>query len=306
MKIKIIGAGLSGLLAYNFFKNEEIVIFEKNKEENMKFNHNAILRTKNEEFPRMLGIDYEEVELEKNYLFENKLYLNTTIEMKNNYSMKVSDRLFKRSLNKEYNSRKRFIFDISTINYDKYKIVYGCNIDKRENLGDCDFCISTIPMNSAGKIFNINIKENFNMKDIFITLIYLNIDSELHQTICDCNDLSYIYRMTLNRRIITIESIGEIKERNIFEGIKYFGLSVNNISEIKNAIQKNGKIFEISDDIRKAFLLELTLKYNVYSLGRYAIWKPKLMLDDLLSDLYKIRKMMNISKERKIYENYVN
>jgi hypothetical protein len=304
-KIKILGAGLAGLLAYQFFKNEDTVILEKEKKENI-FRHNAILRTKKEEFPRMLGINYEKVELEKNYLFKDSLHITPNIEMKNNYSIKISDKLLKRSINDENNNKNRYIFDIFDINFDKYNVLFNEKIETLADIGDYDFCISTLPMPIMSKISKMEIKQSFETKPIFVYFIYLNIDSELHQTIYECNEYSPIYRMTLNKKIITIEATKEVEEGVLINKMKYFGLLFTDIESIEKVEQSNGKIYRIDDNTRKAFILNLTNEYNIYSLGRYAIWKPKLMLDDLLDDLYKIKKMMNISKEVRLYENNTN
>ena len=53
---------------------------------------------------------------------------------------------------------------------------------------------------------------------------------------------------------------------------------------------------EIDNKIRGEFILDLTLTHNIYSLGRYATWRPKVMLDDVLDDIFVIRKLIQQGK----------
>jgi hypothetical protein len=52
------------------------------------------------------------------------------------------------------------------------------------------------------------------------------------------------------------------------------------------------KITEINDAERKKFQRWATVNHNVYALGRYATWRPKLLLDDLIQDVKKIEGWM--------------
>ena len=63
-------------------------------------------------------------------------------------------------------------------------------------------------------------------------------------------------------------------------------------SVVMNEEQNNGKIVKMNDSIRKNFILQATLRYNIYSLGRLAIWK-NIVLDDMYKDMLKIKKLMN-------------
>jgi hypothetical protein len=66
-----------------------------------------------------------------------------------------------------------------------------------------------------------------------------------------------------------------------------------------------GKIEAINDDERKALLLELTDKFNIYSLGRYAIWKDSVGADAVAHDLERIYQMISVSQERRKYDNHL-
>lgn len=57
-------------------------------------------------------------------------------------------------------------------------------------------------------------------------------------------------------------------------------------------VAKYAKILPVPDHYRKRFMLWATEKHNVYSLGRFATWRPGLLLDDLVNDIRVIQKMV--------------
>jgi len=65
----------------------------------------------------------------------------------------------------------------------------------------------------------------------------------------------------------------------------YLGLSAVNFFNVKLVPQPYAKIQEIDDKKRKAFIYWATTKHQIYSLGRYATWRPRLLLDDLVNDI---------------------
>ena len=48
------------------------------------------------------------------------------------------------------------------------------------------------------------------------------------------------------------------------------------------------KMLPIHEEARKRFILWASENHSVYSLGRYATWRPKLLLDDIPDDVFKI------------------
>jgi hypothetical protein len=49
--------------------------------------------------------------------------------------------------------------------------------------------------------------------------------------------------------------------------------------------QLYSKINPVDDNLRKNFIHWATVKHNVYSLGRFATWRPGLLLDSLVNDV---------------------
>lgn len=54
--------------------------------------------------------------------------------------------------------------------------------------------------------------------------------------------------------------------------------------------QTYAKILPIEEGLRKDFIYWATKEHDVYSLGRFATWRPGLLLDDLVKDIQKIEK----------------
>ena len=56
--------------------------------------------------------------------------------------------------------------------------------------------------------------------------------------------------------------------------------------------QKYAKILPIDNRERKRFIAWATDTHNIYSLGRFATWRPGLLLDDLVHDVRVIQRIV--------------
>jgi hypothetical protein len=56
--------------------------------------------------------------------------------------------------------------------------------------------------------------------------------------------------------------------------------------------QPYAKIVSISDRARKKFMVWATDNHNVYSLGRFATWRPGLLMDDVVNDVRVIQSLV--------------
>ena len=55
--------------------------------------------------------------------------------------------------------------------------------------------------------------------------------------------------------------------------------------------QLYAKILPIPEETRKRFILWATERHNIYSLGRFATWRPGLLMDDLVNDIRVIQRV---------------
>jgi len=320
--IKIIGAGIAGAVAAGYFSSSSPTIYESSNPEGSKLNkHKAVMRIRDPRIGMILGADMKEVDVYKQCLFNKKLYWESDIRMRNLYSKKINDCIAAGSIS-DLGKVKRYLL----MNFEISNVVYGASVTKFEKDSrrfffeksfepkssaescavDYDFCISTIPVFKLLEMVDIDTAENFSWKDIYVTRIEVPIKSEVHQTIYVPEESYCCYRVTLEGQKMIFESINSAPSKEEIEELSsYFGIEEVGDLQKKQYIQKMGKIFPINDDARRARILTLTEKYGIYSLGRFSVWK-KLRVDDLIPDLDRIRKMMEISDTRRKYESKFN
>jgi hypothetical protein len=56
--------------------------------------------------------------------------------------------------------------------------------------------------------------------------------------------------------------------------------------------QAYAKILPVDEAIRKRFIIWASEEHRVYSLGRFATWRPGLLLDDVVNDVRVIQRLM--------------
>lgn len=70
-----------------------------------------------------------------------------------------------------------------------------------------------------------------------------------------------------------------------------FAINLLDAEAIGEFTQRYGKIAPIHDGTRRAMLHDLSVKYGIYSLGRFATWR-NILLDDLINDIDVVKKLM--------------
>lgn len=289
----IVGAGLAGLLCGAL--NPGSTIFESKPKEEI--NHKALFRLRSDEISKLTGIPFKKVNVSKGIWFEGKEEL-VSPRMSNLYSQKVSGKITDRSISNldtciRYISPEDFLQRLKDKNTD---ICY--NIDYFDNTIDFKIdVVSTIPMPILAYKLGVN-NEYFNNdcsgKRIFINQFRIkNCDS--YSTIYYPESALSIYRASLNGDILIIESLSELCEIELIIVQESLGIcrklwDKNNI--VKNHIQPLGKINEIDNKFRSDFITKMTIEKNIYSLGRFATWRPGILLDDILQDIFVIRRLI--------------
>jgi hypothetical protein len=71
------------------------------------------------------------------------------------------------------------------------------------------------------------------------------------------------------------------------------GIPQKKFQDITEVQQHYAKIAPIDNELRKAFMFWATDKFGIFSLGRFATWRPGLLLDDLVTDVQKISGWIN-------------
>lgn len=338
MKIVVIGSGIAGCLAANFFKAEEVVVVEKSPKINFNSSHNAVMRMGDQRIGLILGSRLKKIEVKKEFYWDGVIYKDPPISAKNSYSLKVSGIIQERSIKRP--SGGRYLFDEDKNYLKGIRRHFSSEVIKIEDkfleLKDLvssriyreeyDVCISTIPLFSLGKIIGWEeFDVFFDLRRVYTCVFDIGksfpVSSEVNQTIYVSDICFDMYRATLQGCKMIFEFVGleeekENKEREgkwgkeIIEIMALFGIP-NPIlyfdpDEFEFKRNSQGKISKIDEGKRKGILSSITEEYNLYSLGRYATWKPQLMVEDLVQDLERIREMIKIGEKRRKYESKIN
>jgi hypothetical protein len=297
MKALIVGAGSAGVIAESFFRKRgfDTVIIEREGAKTFLQNHHAIMRLRDRRITEHISCSLEEIEVEKAVFHEGKLYDKPNMLLNNLYSLKVYNEIGKRSLS-SLGKVKRFLLDTSKI--------FSSNVEPRtgtlkeiknktafledgSSIG-YDICISTIPMPSILSITGIKTVEKFEYLPIIVQTYELNINSTVHQTIYFTEPgLCWPYRVSLERKKMIFESMDDFGEDEWNYCLSAFGLDFSHVDFLFKKDQKYGKIITINEQERRVLMAVLTNKHSIYSLGRYATWRP-LRIDHLFDDLEKI------------------
>ncbi len=282
--MKIIGAGLAGLLCGAL--NPGSTILERGPERESE--HKALFRCRTGEIGRLLGIPFKEVYVPKGIWLNG--HEKITPRIAHMYSRKVSGSISSRSiLNIE--NEKRFIPPDNFIDLlkEKCNIEYNMEWEYDHDIRESEPVISTIPMDKIIKGIS------FKKTPIFVTrFVVKNCNSFC--TVYYPNPEYGLYRASINGDVLISESISPsrtIEEQDdIFDSFGLFKEDIIDVEVIAHR-QEYGKILPINEMDRTNIITDLTLRQNIYSLGRFATWRPKLMLDDVLEDIFVIRRLIN-------------
>lgn len=302
MKIVILGAGMAGAMAYGYFRSYNPEVYDAKTDDDVKY---AIMRLKDKSIGLILGTPLKEIKVDKACYYKGKLYDNSNIMLSNLYSYKVNDKLNSRSID-HLNKATRFILNDkislpTNYNHEFKDVVHKDVVFKAPPhaavLKKYDICISTLPMSHMVKIKGMEkFKDvSFHSKPICVKKFKLKIKSCVNQTIYFPDPELQTYRASIEEGEFIVESI-EIKpnEAEIEEIANAFGLDLSMMDFDNEFENKHGKIIPIDPDIRRSIIAELTEKFNIYSLGRFATWR-NLRTDDLIDDLKKIDKIIKVS-----------
>lgn len=92
------------------------------------------------------------------------------------------------------------------------------------------------------------------------------------------------------QRMLNAQSKSSVHIREV---CALLGISPDDVDMFNFIPQKYAKILPVDDEDRKSFMFWATTKYNIFSLGRFATWRPGLLLDDLPHDVERIATWIN-------------
>ena len=316
----ILGAGMAGCLAG--ILNNDAIIFERSVSPDTMLVHKALLRFRSDKIGKICGVDFEKVIVRKSIHYENKEYRTPTLRLANLYSKKVSNGYYSRSI-LDLADAERYIapenFHEILLNKCKDRIRYNHKVISisKESLKFTTYeisrldtaIISTIPMNVLCGL--IGIKETSIIKNIEFHQSAIHVtryrirNCSIFQTVYYPDPSTTVYRASILRDLLIIErmiadeilSYPEDEDEQIIQSL---GIQLDDLEPLDES-QQLGKIAPIAEDARKNIILHATMNFNVYSLGRFSVWR-NILLDDVYEDILKIRQLSNKPK----YDVYLN
>ena len=325
----VLGAGLAGTMMARLLSDHHpdktLIVVDKRPSPDTK-NHWALLRFRDLETARALGVGVEEMEIEKAIYWRGKLHYEADLAMNNTYSLKTYGQIGNRSL-KHLGIAKRYL----PLTTPKPKsCLWGKQLTHIEPgevfLAEDDLvirikysvCISTIPMDAllqATRIGNSDVPFFLSPNELMSESIGI-FRKQLKGVRCDVNQTIYfpetrfrVYRATLEKGLFIIE-YSESDPDEIMEELKEvigcFGIPFDRslFDEIKPTdfhTQQNGKTLAIDDGTRRAIIYSLTDAYSLYSVGRFATWRS-IRADQLVKDVYKVERMIRQGLDRTRYD----
>lgn len=292
MQVSIIGAGMAGLLAGAMFRRGS-QIYEAAP--SLPNNHHALLRFRSDEIAQYLNIHFDAVEVVK----ITKPWRNQVADAVG-YSMKSNGRASFRSIttaegkvNRRFIAPHDFIQQLEELQ--PVPVRYGCELNRIdiEGFAERGPVISTIPMGTLMDILGYDDKPEFVYRHASVIKVNVELPSDLCATIYYPEPTFPAIRATLTGDLLQVELVsmydaGHWTVDRILKAVfEDFGLmGVDYMAELVQ--QKYAKIVGIDDRARRKFIMWATDKFGVYSLGRFAVWKPGLLLDDVFHDCHKV------------------
>jgi hypothetical protein len=294
----IVGAGLAGMLAAEAFP--EATILEAAQQDAI-IPHRALLRFRGPEVGAFLRIPFRRVSVLKGVWTQSRGISNeATITDINHYSLKTQRVLLSNRSIARLEPVDRWVAPPDLyprlLERNGRRIAWGAQYSfvEKARSKELYLVISTAPLPKVAAGCGLLQGEN-QFKHASITVRRVKIEgASTHQTIYFPDlDLS-VYRASITDDTLIAEFIREPQPEDFSAILGAFGLdSITSFPPIESTRHSFGKIAPVADDAwRRSLIHELTTRFGVYSLGRYATWR-NILLDDVLRDIEVVRSMIN-------------
>lgn len=300
-QLTIFGAGLSGLIAARMLSDRHPLVCEA--QPSLPNNHHALLRFRSSVVGDATNVAFKKVQVSKWILREKN---SNPIRDSAIYARKVTGKMHARSildtrLSERYIAPKDFIQRLaSTANFSFVVDFQSWSHNLSRSHGPV---ISTIPVPTMMALFRWPDAPDFQHRNGWTVRVRLkpSLECQLNGTIYSARDEDLWYRASMTEDVLIVEGAGELPPRErladaLAEAGHQFGLCDGDVEEITVHEAKYQKIAELDSRGRetvKRFLMWLSQEHQIYSLGRYAVWRPKLLLDDLVNDVRVIARLID-------------
>jgi hypothetical protein len=294
--IKIVGAGLAGLLAANLLRRHNPVVYEA--QDALPNNHHAVLRFRSSIVGDAIGIEFKKVTVVKDVLPWRNGVADSLAYAKKNGGTYLSDR----SINRSAEVVERFIAPPDLVQRMASEVDVRLGVDFDFDNEDTKV-ISTIPMPSLMSRLRYPGK-----RPDFVYRPGLVIKATIHR--CDAYvslavpDPGFPFsRISVTGDELIVEMPGHDRSEitvglihlpsTLHTAARFVGIDSDDVDSVVVEAMPYAKILPIDEQDRRAFIFwASTITGRAFSLGRFAVWRPKLLMDDLVHDVKLIEKWM--------------
>lgn len=292
--MRIYGSGMAGLLCASMLRRHKPEIHEA--QQSLPNNHAALLRFRTDACSKVTGIPFKRVEVQKAISYGGQILASGSVALNNMYSQKVTGRVSDRSII-NLKSGERFIAPPDFISQmaATADIKYNSGLSKEELLArtpDSDPVISTIPVPAMMGMADWEERVDFQWRTVWAVTANIS-DCDVYQTVYYPDQRLKYYRASLTGNVLTLEysQKPDFLEADCADVMAGLGVSCT-ITETKIKEQKYGKLTPLADPgACRKFVLYLTDRYRIYSLGRFATWR-QLLLDSVVNDVQVIERLI--------------
>lgn len=311
--VKIFGAGLAGLLAARIMIDSKPVVMEK--QPSLPNNHNALLRFRSGIVGDVTNIPFKKVNVSKYVLRDQG---SNPIRDSAIYSLKVANVLHSRSIT-DTRPSERFIAppdfikrlaSTADIRYNEDFLDWTSNLVRPHGV-----CISTLPMDFMMQAFKWPDKVNFSRLPGWTMrgVIRKEFDCQLNGTVYSARKNDCWYRASSTDNIVMVEGAGSLEEvlpnedyrqEAFFNAAWHLGIPCEAFESFEVHASKYQKIVDLKGEeaeSAKRFVMWLSKEHQIYSLGRFATWRSKVLLDDIVND---VRVICRLIKGQSDYINF--
>jgi hypothetical protein len=298
MSVRIIGAGLAGLLAGAMLKHKDSQIYEAQAD--LPNNHSAILRFRSTVVGDVLNIPFKKVSMLKSYAPWMNPVADALAYARKCTGISRNDRSIISAVpetNERFIAPDNLIMQMANRNN---PIKYNTRVaSKDELLMAGGPIVSTMPMPALMKhleyphqpefhyVHGFNLRARLDKVEAFVTLYIPNPALKFNRVSITGNELIAEYALPgypSADMLDTMKSCEPMEEA--MRALQLLGMGGHiGVIEAELRPQKFAKILPIDDGERKRFIAWATDEFKIFSLGRFATWRPGLLLDDLVNDV---------------------
>ena len=287
----VVGAGMAGMLAATMLRGEVTAIVERQDE--LPNNHSAVLRFRTKAVSEATNIAFKEVDVIKAIAtYRNPIADAVAYSMKTNGTARLRSIKNGSEIVKRYIAPRDFIEQL--YRRTPCPIAYGQSFSAVGLEGEK--VISTIPMPILMQLLGWVARSDFRSNHGTNIRIDLGPKVDLYCSLYVPDPELPFSRISVTGEEMILECTETLDTQRAHAAAEaalgLVGIPAGPYSYYVTE-QKYAKILPIDEAERKEFIMYASQVHGIYSLGRFATWRPGLLLDDVVNDVRVIQRLIS-------------